>query len=778
MNSQHRSTARRFFSGTALSFNYLGQIRNLILLIRNCFVRPHSVRPVLPPLSHRHFQQRRALSLTHPLILSLVFYLAGCTPEQPDSYTNWEVYGGSKANIRYSSLRQIDTTNVGRLKVLWTYHTGDSDSSRTQIQVNPIIADGVLFGVSPKLKLFALDAATGAEKWVFDPLTDSPADTRGGYFSMNICRGVTLYRDSTGEKRIFYGAGPYLYCINAQTGKMIPGFGLEGRIDLHDGLGRDVSELFVANTTPGVVYKDMIIIGMRVDESAAAAPGHVRAYDVHTGELRWIFHTIPQKGEFGYESWDDPEAYLHVGGANSWSGLSLDEEKGILFVPTGSASFDFYGGKRLGDNLFANCLIALNANTGERIWHFQTVHHDVWDRDLPTAPALVTVKKDGRTIEAVAQPTKSGFVFLFDRTTGDPVYPIDERPVPTNTELDGEVLKPTQPYPVLPEPFARQSVTEADLNDLVPDSSYQELKARFAGYKTGNVFTPPSREGTIIFPGFDGGAEWGGPAFDPETGLLYVNANEMPWILTMVEVKDDEPAEETNLTAGQRLYARHCRSCHGPDRKGAGNVPSIAEANTKYDGAAFTTLVRSGVRMMPAFPQLDDKELAAIAAFVLDDKAAQTKKFEGPKEPSNPYWKMPYGTTGYNKFLTKEGYPGIKPPWGTLSAVNLNTGKIEWKTTLGSYPEFEAKGIRTGSENYGGPVVTAGGLVFIAATRDAKFRAFNKHTGQLLFETDLPAAGFATPAVYELNGKQYIVIACGGGKLGVRSGDAFVALGI
>lgn len=707
--------------------------------------------------------------------LALLLLIAGCQPPAPR--TTWEAHGGGKDNIRYSTLDQIHTGNVSQMEVLWTYHTGDADTM-TQIQTNPIVADGILYGVSPKLKLFALDAATGQEKWVFDPLKDSPQDSRGGFYFMNTCRGVSLYRGENGEKRIFYGAGPYLFCVDGLSGNLISDFGLGGRIDLHEGLGRDVSNLFVANTTPGVIYKDMIIVGMRVDESAAAAPGHVRAYDVKTGQVRWIFHTIPQKGEVGYETWDDPEAYLNIGGANSWSGLSLDEEKGIVFVPTGSASFDFYGGKRLGDNLFANCLIALDANTGSRIWHFQTVHHDVWDRDLPTAPALVTIKKDGRKIEAVAQPTKSGLIFLFDRVTGEPVYPIEERPVPTDTELAGERLALTQPWPTLPEPFSRQAVTETDLNNLVPDSSYQKIRQQFATYRKDHLYAPPSKQGTVIFPGFDGGAEWGGPAFDPETGVLYVNANEMPWILTMVENKEEGPREENQLQAGTRLYNRHCRTCHGPTLKGAGNVPSIVEAKTKYDGAGFATLVRSGVRMMPAFPQLADAELAAIASFVLDDKKLQPQKYTGPVEPENPYWKMAYGMTGYNKFLTPEGYPAITPPWGTLNAVDLNTGKLLWKTTLGDYPEFKAKGIHTGTENYGGPVVTAGGLVFIAATRDEKFRAFDKKTGQLLLETDLPASGFATPAVYELNGKQYVVIACGGGKLNTRSGDAYVALGV
>lgn len=710
--------------------------------------------------------------------LSVVAMIASCTSKKEKPYDSWGVYGGNKENNHYSSLKQIDTNNVTRLEVAWEYHTHDSDKM-TQIQVNPIMVDGVLYGVSPKLKLFALDAATGQQKWIFDPVTDSSGEVKGfGYFMMNVCRGVAYYTDGKDDKRIFYSASSKLFCIDVNTGKPVPSFGDKGSIDLHNDLGMDASNLYIASTTPGIIYKDMIIIGARVSEEMPAAPGHIRAYDVHTGKLRWRFNTIPQPGEPGFETWDDSTAYKHVGGANSWAGFSLDEEKGIVFAPLGSAVYDFYGGKRLGANLYANSLLALDANTGKRIWHFQTVHHDVWDRDLPTAPTLVTITKDGKKIEAVAQPTKSGFIFLFERATGNPVYPIEEKPVPVETDLIGEKLHPTQPFPTLPVPFARQSLTEKDLNNIVPDSSYQDIKQKLAAYKTGFIYNAPSKEGTVIFPGYDGGGEWGGPAVDPETGIMYINASEMPWILTMVDLKDKATAAETNLEAGKRLYTTSCMACHGPERQGGGNFPALIGMNKKYNEDEFVQLVSSGRRMMPAFSQLAETEKKALAAFILDLKTTQKEKFIAPERPEDAWNKMPYSATGYNKFLTKEGYPAVAPPWGTLNAVDLNTGQIVWKETLGDYPEFKAKGIHTGTENYGGPAVTAGGLVFIAATSDAKMRAFNKRTGKLLWEVDLPAAGYATPSVYEVNGKQFLVIACGGGKLKKPSGDSYVAFAL
>jgi len=718
----------------------------------------------------------KKLSMKKLIYLNLIclnFLFIACNTKDKGQ-GKWEVYGGGKENTRYSGLTEIDTNNVKTLTKAWEFHTGDTGQN-TQMQFNSIVVNDLLYAISPTLKLMALNAATGSQNWVFDPYATNNNDYKGpGYFSMNVCRGVTYYADAT-TKRLFYGAGSNLYCIDAITGKPIQNFGNAGKIDLHNDLGRAVQDLYIAMTSPGIIYRDLIILSTRVDEGAAAAPGYIRAYDVHTGKLRWIFHTIPQPGELGYESWDDKEAWKHIGGANAWAGFSMDEAKGIVYAPIGSASYDFYGGKRLGDNLFANSILALDAATGKRIWHYQTVHHDVWDRDLPTAPALVTITKEGKRIEAIAQPTKSGFVFLLDRLTGKPIYPIEEKPVPHASELVGEKLAPTQPWPSFIEPFARQSLTEKDLNHFIPASSYAEIKARLAKVNSGFIFNPTSKKGTVIFPGFDGGAEWGGPAYDTTTGLLYVNANEMPWILTMMDNKNEAPKKETNETAGKRIYMNNCAACHGVEKKGSGNYPTLIEVDKKYTSKSFNELMAAGRRMMPSFKRLKKEEVEALSTYVLDLKEKQKLTYIAPIQIEDPYWKMAYTSTGYNKFLTKEGYPAVTPPWGTLNAINLNTGKIVWKDTLGDYPELLAKGIHSGTENYGGPVVTAGGLLFIAATKDGKFRAFNKYNGKLLWETTLPAPGFATPTVYSYKGKQYIVIACGGGKLGTASGDAYVA---
>lgn len=682
-----------------------------------------------------------------------------------------------QSNAHYSTLTEIDTTNVQNLQIAWTYHTGDADTANhSQIQCRPVMVDGVLYGTSPRLVVFALDAATGRQKWTFNP-QDSNQNRSFSDFILNNNRGVTYWAEGE-DRRVFYTAGPKLYALDANTGKLIPSFGKDGKIDLHDGLGRDVHDLYVAATSPGVVYKNLLIMGTRVSEGSDAAPGHIRAYDIRTGELKWIFHTIPQPGEFGYDTWEDPVAWQHIGGANSWSGFSLDEKRGILFAPVGSASFDFYGGRRKGQGLFANCLLALDAATGKRIWHFQQIHHDTWDRDLPTPPALVNVMHDGQPVDAVAQTTKTGFVFLLDRVTGKPLFPVEEVPVPTQTDITGEKLWPTQPIPTLPKPFVRQTLGVGDINDLVSDSSQLELRNRLKGYHTGNMFNPVSKEGTVVLPGLDGGAEWGGPAFDPATGTLYVNASEMPWIITMKELPPETTQKQTNGEAGRQLYAQNCLSCHGPDRKGSGNYPSLLGAGKKYNEQQFVELIGTGRRMMPAFKQLSGDERTALASFILDNKIQQQRAFTAVSKPVDTFRNLPYTITGYNKFLSREGYPAIKPPWGTLNAINLNTGELEWKVPLGEYPEFKKKGVITGTENYGGPVVTAGGLVFIAATRDGKIRAFSKRTGRMLWEADLPDPGFATPAIYSVNGKQYIVIACGGGKLGTRSGDAYVAFAL
>lgn len=715
--------------------------------------------------------------LKQPLLAAGLFLFISCDRPSGKDYNSWRVYGGSNETIRYSTLKQIDTTNVQNLQVAWVYYSGDADTANySQIQCNPIIIDSLLYGTTPQLKLIALHAATGKVKWIYSPWDSVPGNKRQ-HFNLNNSRGVTYWSDGKNDHRIFFTAGSDIHAVHALTGKLVHSFGDSGKVDLHQGLGRDVTDLFITATSPGIIYGSNLIMGSRVDEGADAAPGHIRAYNVVTGKQTWIFHTIPHPGEFGFDTWEDTIAYKKIGGANSWAGFSLDDKRGIVFVPTGSASFDFYGGKRKGSNLFANCLLALDASTGKRKWHFQFIHHDIWDMDTPTPPALVTIKRNGHSVDAVAQPTKTGFVYLFERETGKPIFEIREIAVPSDSEIPGEKPWPTQPIPSLPAPFVRQSFTSADINDLLGEFSKNHIQKKLDSLQTGRMFIPPSFQGTVVFPGFDGGAEWGGPAYDPSSGLLYVNANEMPRILTIVANKRFPAANETYNAAAGRLYAQHCMSCHGADRKGSGNYPPLIGLGKKYKRTDVMTVVEKGRGMMPGFNQLSEPEKNALVSFLLNEKQQLSKTF--PPQPIDTFRNLPFSITGYNKFLSPEGYPAIKPPWGTLNAIDLNTGTLKWKIPLGEYPELTARGIPpTGTENYGGPVVTAGGLVFIAATRDSKFRAFNKRTGALLWEVTLPAAGFATPATYMLNGKQYVVIACGGGKLGTKAGDAYVAFAL
>lgn len=705
----------------------------------------------------------------HPAILTLLCLIpllslaAGKTE-------NWPSYLGDNERSHYSPLNQINARNVKKLQVAWTYHSGGArPDGRSQIQCNPLIVAGVLYGTSPELVLFALDAATGRELWRFNPLRGG-----GDHQALGVNRGLVYWADGA-DRRILYSAGSTLFAVNAADGKPITSFGVEGRVNLKEGLGRDASQLYVIATTPGIVFRDLIIMGSRVAEGPGpSAPGHVRAYHIRTGKLAWIFHTIPHPGEFGHETWP-AEAWKFIGGANCWAGMALDEKRGIVFVPTGSAAFDFWGGNRLGQNLFANCLLALDATTGKRLWHYQFVRHDLWDRDPPAPPNLLTVKRNGKSVAAVAQVTKSGHVFVFNRETGEPLFPIEERIVPPS-DLQGESAWPTQPLPVKPAPFARQVFSAAEITDISPES-HQAVLEKFVKLRPHAPFLPPSREGTIIFPGFDGGAEWGGAAVDPN-GILYVNANEMPWILTMLETK---PKNGPVLSSGAQIYSQICAACHGANRSGdpARAFPSLHNIGQKLKKPDIVQLLNTGKGMMPSVAFLSEEQKQAVAGFLLDEAPASRSTDQPAASDGDILIKEPYSHTGYNRWLDINGYPAVKPPWGTLNAIDLNTGEFVWRMPLGEFPELTARGIPpTGTENYGGPVVTAGGLIFIAAAKDEMFRAFDQKTGKLLWQTKLPAAGYATPATYSVNGKQFVVIACGGGKCGTKSGDAYVAFAL
>jgi len=664
---------------------------------------------------------------------------------------DWPAYGGAAANTHYSDLAQINRTNVKELAVAWSFDTGEQGG----LQTSPIIVEGVLYGITPTQKVFALDAASGRLLWKFDSGIKSTQPDRG-----------LAYWWSERDKRILVGVMNFLYALNANTGKPVTTFGKDGRIDLRGDLGRDPQRQSVALTSPGIVYKDVIIVGGRNPETLPAAPGDVRAYDVRTGKLRWSFHTIPHPGEFGYETWP-AEAWKYSGAANNWAGMAVDAKRGVVYVPTGSAAFDFYGANRLGDDLFANCLIALNAETGERIWHFQGVRHDLWDRDFPSPPALVTVNRGGKHIDAVAQTTKQGFVYLFDRVNGKPLFPIEYRKYPPST-VPGEVAAAEQPLPTKPAPFARQLLSEDMLTNRTPEAHAWALE-KFRTFRSEGQFVPFSAgKDTVIFPGFDGGAEWGGSAVDTQTAILYVNANEMAWTGALaLNIGENSP---------KAVYLSQCSVCHGEKMTGSPPaMPSLVGVGDRLSPQQIGATIKNGKGRMPAFANFDDGQLEALIDFLVSGRSKELPSSEPPPPD------MKYRFTGYHRFLDPDGYPAIAPPWGTLNAINLNTGEYVWKINLGEYPELAAKGLKnTGTENYGGPVVTAGGLVFIGASDfDRKFRAYDKATGELLWESTLPFSGNATPATYAVNGRQYVVIAAGGGKdLKSPSGGVYVAFAL
>ncbi|MEX0648070.1 MAG: c-type cytochrome, partial [Balneolaceae bacterium] len=580
-------------------------------------------------------------------------------------------------------------------------------------------------------------------------------------------RGV-VYWESGDDQRIIYTNGEWLHAINANTGEPVSSFGENGRTSLKSGLGETAADKYIGSTSPGTVFEDIIVMPIRVSEGLDGALGHIQAFNIRTGELEWVFRTIPRPGEYGYDTWaEDNYKNTDVGGANNWSGMSVDRERGIIYVPTGSAAYDFYGANRPGENLFANTLLALDARTGERIWHYQTVRHDILDRDLPAPPVLTTLTRDGEEIDVVVQVTKQGYTFIFNRETGEPYFPIEDRPVP-DSDIPGEQAWPTQPFPVKPAPYARQTLTDEDINPYAENKDV--LVEQFRSSRFEGPFTPLSEQGTIIFPGLDGGAEWGGAAIDPD-GIMYVNSNEMAWRISLGPSASEEELSE--LSPGRRVYTMNCAACHGSDLSGnpASGFPSLDDIGSRQTREAVTSVIKNGQGMMPAFSHISDEETESLVAFLYGEDEGTGAAGEDLSLPD-----FTYNISGYSKFLDSNGYPAISPPWGTLNAIDLNTGEFVWEIIYGEHPDLMEQGIpQTGSENYGGPVVTASGLLFIAGTKDGKFRAYDKNNGELLWETQLPAAAFATPSTYMVEGKQYIVIAAGGTKLGAEEGDSYIA---
>jgi quinoprotein glucose dehydrogenase len=657
----------------------------------------------------------------------------------------WRVYGGDLASTHSSPLTQITKRNVSRLRIAWQFDVPEPGGS----PFSPIMVDGVVFVMTPGGRLVALSAATGTVRWEWNP-----------GLGRNPVRGVSYWTDGT-DARLFAGYGRFVFAVDARTGTPISSFGVDGRIDLHRDLGRDAEQQSVGLTTPGVVVRDVLIVGGRTSETLPASPGDVRAYDVRSGRLRWSFRTIPHPGETGYDTWP-ADAWTYIGSANNWAGMSVDRDRGIVYVPTGSASSDFYGANRIGDNLFANTLLALDAATGKRLWHFQGVRHDIWDRDFPSPPVLATLRRDGRMVDAVIQPTKQGVLFVFDRTNGRPLFPIEERRVPPST-VDGEVAARMQPWPTRPRPFSRQRLTEDLLSRRTPQT-YAWALEQFRTFRSEGQFVPLSvGTETVIFPGYDGGAEWGGSAIDPRTGVLYVNANDIAWTGSLA------PSPPADL--GKQTYMAQCAACHGSAFEGVnGQAPALLSTRTR-PLAEVTAIVRNGGARMPGFSSLSQDALSAVVRYVVSGGTAAA----GLSAPTP--LDLKYRFTGYKRWLDPDGFPAVAPPWGTLNAIDLNTGDFRWTRPLGEYPALAAQGLKgTGSENYGGPIVTAGGVLFIGATMvDRKFRAFDKDTGALLWETTMPNSANATPITYEADGRQYVLVTSFGKAPHAGARGAFIA---
>jgi quinoprotein glucose dehydrogenase len=660
------------------------------------------------------------------------------------THNTWSEYAGGADSAQYSALGQINRSNVKQLKVAWTYRTGDTN----KYLFNPVVVDNTMYVLAKNNSIVAINAQTGKELWTHatDPKT-----------TLITNRGINYWesKDRT-ERRLLYASDNQLRAIDAQTGKSILSFGKNGCVDLREGLGRNPNDLaLVQSTTPGRIFENLIILGSATNQEYQSAPGDIRAYDVRTGQLAWTFHTIPHAGELGYDTWPT-DAWKTVGGANAWSELTVDEKRGIVYVPTGSPKYNFYGANRKGANLFGDCLLALDARTGKRIWHFQMIHHDIWDYDNATAPKLLTLRHNGRMIDAVVQVGKEGFVWVFNRETGAPFWPIEERPVP-KSDMPGEETWPTQPFPTKPPPFARQKFTADDLSPFIADPQERaRLRDEIQSARNEGMFTPPGLRNTVEMPGNNGGANFGGAAVDPQTGYLYVVSKDLPAMLKLERSETRQASANASPEAkGQLVFAANCRVCHGADLNGnPPAVPSLADVASRLHADQIRQVVKQGRNQMPAFPQLTDADVSHLVSYLAHPAKAPVANENAPtSDPASIQYK-----SGFGFMFTSSGLPAIAPPWTSLTAYDLNEGTIKWKIPLGEVPELAAKGFKDTGSHFPkvGPVVTAGGLIF-TGTRDRKVRALDASTGKVLWEAELDTGLEGMPAVYEANGREYIV---------------------
>ena len=660
--------------------------------------------------------------------------ISACSTEEPEQSTsintNWDTYLGDPGRSHYSQLTQITRENVDQLELAWKYDSGELREGNSSMYTSPLIIDGILYGLSPRLHAFALNAATGEEIWRHELGGNGAAQ-----------RGLMWWQNGE-DKRLIYPASGELIMLNASTGQPITSFGDNGRINLRP---EDIAAPFFTSV-PGIVFEDRLILGFSTAESANSHSGMIRAFNVHTGEELWRFNSLPVEGGLGSETWEEGSLDT-AGGANNWTGMTLDEERAMLFVPTGSATPDFYGATRTGDNLFANSLIALDARTGAYHWHYQTVRHDLWDRDLPSPPTLVQLERDGVLVDAVAVTTKSGHLFLFNRDTGESlyeIYEVDGLP----SELPGEVVAPTQP--VSSVAFTRQEFEMTSRNQQAIDFVTELIEPLDQ-----RLFAPPTTDGVLFYPAYDGGAEWGGSAYDPNGNKLILNAQEIGGILRVYE----RPSGYA-----QALYAENCGICHGENREGTDRGPSLIDIDDRLTSFETNQILREGRGNMPGFESLEGYERSAMVGFIRNPDAEDENLDSG---------EIDYAFAGYIRVRDHEGLPGNSPPWGTLNSIDLATGEIDWQVNFGNYPSHP--NLNFGAESYGGPVVTASGLIFIGATPDQKFRVYDTRDGSMLWEYELSAAGFATPSMYSVDGDQYVVIAAGGGRMGPPSGSEYFA---
>jgi quinoprotein glucose dehydrogenase len=728
-------------------------------------------------LAVRRLPTSAAIRLAAGVLLVSIVSGGGLPAEGRQDRKTWRDYGGGPDNARYFTADQINKENVDRLTVAWTYPTRDAFS----YVFNPLIVDNVMFVLARNSALVALEATTGKEIWVHENLQGIAP------------RGINYWESADRkDRRLLFQRTNYLEAIDAQTGKSILTFGTDGAVNLREGLDRDpVTIGRVQSGTPGKIFENLILLGSATGENYLATPGDVRAYDVVTGKQVWRFHTIPHPGEFGYETWPK-DAWKYAGGTNTWGEITIDPERGIAYFPTGSPTYDYYGADRIGANLFGTSLRALDARTGKRLWHFQMVHHDLWDFDNCAAPQLTTIRKDGKTLDVVAQAGKTGFLYVFDRVTGEPVWPIEERPVP-KSDMPGEQAWPTQPFPTAPPPFAWQRFTADDINPYVlTDAEREEWKKRITAARNDGLFTPPTTIDTVSIPGANGGANWGGTAANPTTGVVYVQSINVPSIYKLTL---DEPgrgggagrgAAPGSAIQGQTVYTQRCVACHGPDLKGTGTLPSLVDVTSRLGPDALREVITGGRQAMPPFRDLTASDMTALLAFLANPAAGRGGRGGAPSPPPSLGGPVvasggapgnrpgPRGTGGMIgppyppdvsvppvRYYTGYGLSNtiVKPPYSTLTAYDLNRGTIKWQIPAGDEPKAVAQGIHDtgGISQRSGIITTSTGLLFHAGA-DGKVRAYDTDTGRVLWTATLPAASRGIPAMYEVDGRQFLVV--------------------